>query len=176
MTLDHYVKMRLYYRPGLRPHLVETATGHIAEYLTKESNVLEAGAGASTIWFSTKAAAVVSFEKDRAWHNEVKAEIEAQNIKNVTLIFAPTFDRFKILNLRRFDIILIDGRDRVRWVRETITKLKPGGLFILDDSQRPRYKEATNLLDSTGMHRTDFIIGDSNRYKFQPKTSIWRDK
>lgn len=39
-----------------------------------------------------------------------------------------------------FDVILVDGRARVECVFNAHEKLKPGGLLILDNSERPQYK------------------------------------
>ena len=40
------------------------------------------------------------------------------------------------------DVIAVDGRDRVNCVKHAMPKLKPGGVLVLDDSHRPRYREA----------------------------------
>ena len=39
-----------------------------------------------------------------------------------------------------FDFVLIDGRARVRCGLNAIKKLKSGGIFVLDNSERSRYK------------------------------------
>ncbi len=61
------------------------------------------------------------------------------------------------------DFILIDGRARVSCSKKSVTKLKRGGLFVLDNSERVRYKEIHEMLEtwpniytSTGL--TDTII------------------
>lgn len=61
------------------------------------------------------------------------------------------------------DFILIDGRARVSCSQKAVSKLKSGGLFVLDNSERVRYREIHKMLDkwpniysSTGL--TDTII------------------
>lgn len=61
------------------------------------------------------------------------------------------------------DFILIDGRARVSCAKKAIKKLKNGGLFVLDNSERVRYEEIHEMLEewpsiytSTGL--TDTII------------------
>jgi predicted O-methyltransferase YrrM len=38
-----------------------------------------------------------------------------------------------------FDIILIDGRARPSCIKRSVSKVKPGGLLILDNSEREYY-------------------------------------
>ena len=40
-----------------------------------------------------------------------------------------------------FDIIVVDGRARVACCMASLPHLAPGGLIVLDDAQRPRYRE-----------------------------------
>lgn len=61
------------------------------------------------------------------------------------------------------DFILIDGRARVSCSKKAVSKLKSGGLFVLDNSERVRYREIHEMLQewpsiysSTGL--TDTII------------------
>lgn len=61
------------------------------------------------------------------------------------------------------DFILIDGRARVSCSKKSVSKLKSGGLFVLDNSERVRYREIHEMLEtwpniysSTGL--TDTII------------------
>jgi hypothetical protein len=45
-----------------------------------------------------------------------------------------------------FDFVLIDGRARVNCGKNAIDKLKSGGIFILDNSERQRYRPLHELL------------------------------
>jgi hypothetical protein len=45
-----------------------------------------------------------------------------------------------------FDFILIDGRSRVHCALNSYHKLKPGGIFVLDNSERAQYKPIHKLL------------------------------
>ena len=47
-----------------------------------------------------------------------------------------------------FDFILIDGRARVKCGLNALTKLKNGGIFVLDNSERPRYLPLHTALES----------------------------
>lgn len=47
-----------------------------------------------------------------------------------------------------FDFIIVDGRARVECCLNAIPKLKSGGLFVLDNSDRDRYKPVFKVLES----------------------------
>ena len=44
-----------------------------------------------------------------------------------------------------FDIVLISGRARASCIRAAVPKVKPGGLLILNDSERYEYQDAIEL-------------------------------
>ena len=47
-----------------------------------------------------------------------------------------------------FDFVLIDGRARVKCGLNAINKLKKDGIFVLDNSERPRYLPLHKMLES----------------------------
>lgn len=54
-----------------------------------------------------------------------------------------------------FDFILIDGRARVECALNSISKLKPNGMMILDNSERKRYRPVHEILkDWPKVHTT----------------------
>ncbi|MBD8490981.1 class I SAM-dependent methyltransferase [Echinicola sp. CAU 1574] len=64
-----------------------------------------------------------------------------------------------------FDFVLVDGRARVACLLNSIPKLKSGGLMILDNSDRPSYQLAFDVLKNwenytctTGLSDTTFWI------------------
>jgi len=73
---------------------------------------------------------------------------------------------------RYFDLILIDGRARPSCCKHALPKVKEGGYIMLDNSERPQYKDGQELLNQNG-NRVDFYgPGPYNRYFWQ--TSIWQ--
>lgn len=48
---------------------------------------------------------------------------------------------------KKYDFIFIDGRKRVRCMRQSLGLLKEGGVILLDDAHRVKYKEGINLYD-----------------------------
>lgn len=57
---------------------------------------------------------------------------------------------------RSFDLALIDGRARLACTRHALPKIRPGGVLVLDNSERPTYEPIHALLAEAGAARTDF--------------------
>jgi len=146
--------------------------------LTKEMKGFEFGSGGSTIFFSKRAGHLVSLEHDVAWHGQIAKRISELRIKNVDYHLIEkekTNDKPSLIGKRNddytvpftpatcfvnyysfidqyadesFDFIIVDGRARVECALRSVPKLKKGGILILDNSERLRYKPVHELLKS----------------------------
>ena len=90
-------------------------------------------------------------EHDLKWVNIVEERIRNRNIKNVDLnsVSRENDEYSNFINKFEndyFDLIFIDGRDRVKCIKNSIAKLKPGGILVLDNSERDRYNAGKRLL------------------------------
>lgn len=54
-----------------------------------------------------------------------------------------------------FDIILIDGRDRVRCARNAVARLKEDGIIIWDNSERACYEDGDRFLREQGFKKLE---------------------
>ncbi len=124
-----------------KPWLVPASVIFLEAILTPESKVLEAGAGASTSWFAQRAKSVLSFEHNNSWFNNVKETLEHKGIENVDLRYAPDYPKKGLAIEGEFDVILIDGRGRVKTTMSILKNLRPGGYLILDNAERPKYSK-----------------------------------
>lgn len=125
-----------------------------------QARVFEWGSGASTLWLSKRAGEVVSVEHDGQWHAMVTGRLADRD--NVALRHVPAhtsgrvgsakpgferqyFDRY-VHAIRdvpgSFDLIVIDGRAREACLEEAALRLAPGGIILLDDFKRGRYRQA----------------------------------
>ncbi len=123
------------------PWLVPASIIFIEAILFPKAKVLEAGAGASTIWFAKRVDSVLSFEHDKSWFNDVKETLELQKLNNVDLRHEPDYPKKGLAIEGLFDVILIDGRGRVKTTMSILKNLKPGGHLILDNAERPKYSK-----------------------------------
>jgi predicted O-methyltransferase YrrM len=120
--------------------------------VTRDTAVFEFGGGGSTLWFADRAGTVVTVEHDHGWAHDLRAATTED--PRTTILAHDASDGYEAyVNAIRaypdehFDVVLIDGRERVRCVAAAAPKLRPGGLLVLDDSERPLYARAGEILD-----------------------------
>jgi predicted O-methyltransferase YrrM len=127
---------------------VRAVDEHLAA-LEGRARVFEYGAGASTLWLRARAAEVISVEHDVAFLPTVDALLAgapgAGTVLSRPLDGAePSPSDAYVRSIGEvagdFDLIVVDGRERVRCVRAALPRLAPGGVLLLDDSQRRRYR------------------------------------
>jgi predicted O-methyltransferase YrrM len=148
------------------PWLTRDFINIFSSWDTKEWTMFEWGTGASTYWFSQRVKFLVSMDNNPSWFNLTKGILEKALITNVDFHLQPLnivayYDT--ILKYSPFDCILIDGRNRVVCSEYAVKNIKPDGIIILDNSERPRYKEIFETLKgfehystSNGMWSTDY--------------------
>lgn len=128
------------------------AVGKISEFLMgrPKAKILEFGSGGSTIWLSSYDVDLISIEHDQSWFSALQSKLEEQKISNVSLLYRekPYFKIADEFPDHHFDLILVDGRDRNECIQASLKKVKNGGLLVLDDAQRTRYRTGRNLLEA----------------------------
>ncbi len=55
-----------------------------------------------------------------------------------------------------FDIIIVDGRDRVNCCKQAVNAVSENGVIVLDDSEREFYREGVNFLVKKGFKHLSF--------------------
>jgi protein-L-isoaspartate O-methyltransferase len=117
-----------------QPWLVRSSLPAIEER-AKNARVFEYGAGMSTPWFTTRAREVISVESNAKWAERINQDLRKQGRPSVELITDPQEYAKLIHNFDGlFDVILVDGINRNQCVAESISKLRQGGLLIIDNT------------------------------------------
>lgn len=148
--------------PG-EPWLTRQAIAILEARVKWDDVVLEYGSGASTIWFAKRVSTVHTIEHDPAWGTMVMNAMAAEGVENAFLWAASMAEDFKdyveqgrrIAEIDRPSIVLVDGRRRVRCVKAVVPFVPLGGCIILDNAERPNYKEVHDLLKDWDVERTD---------------------
>ena len=145
----------------------------IKERINKSQHIFEYGSGNSTIFYAEKAGSVTSVEHDKSWHDKVKGTSPA----NAELVFCELqrdgeYAKKAMLLGKKFDIIIVDGRDRVRCCKYSLDALTPRGVIILDDSEREVYNPARILLKEQGFKEISFS-GISPGLFYEKATSVF---
>ena len=129
----------------------------LERYLADGGDVFEYGGGGSTLWFAAHATRVVTVEHHEGWFAELQAH--TADLPNVTLLHGSDADGFRdyvaaigAFPDESFDVVVVDGRERVRCVLEAMPKVRRGGWLILDDSDRERYAPAFEALRGWPRH------------------------
>lgn len=152
--------------PRLSPYAID-----MFEKLLPENGIgWEWGSGTSTIWLAQRSKTLHSIEHDYYWWQKVRNSLINNALTNVhnDLIASDGICRqngycfykghldtpacFRsyvnaIDAYKDFDYIFVDGRARVGCLYLAMSKLKPGGLLILDNSEREKYGIALDALD-----------------------------
>lgn len=139
----------------------------------KSKKVFEWGSGGSTLFWLKKGAYVISVEHDLQWYEKMKLTLPNTENVDYKLIepeikkiesnlidpsdpenyFSSNFKEHSFYKYATiidqfendyFDVILIDGRARPSCIKHAVNKIKPGGLLILDNSDRNYYLSKTS--------------------------------
>lgn len=153
-------------------------------YLRPDMKVFEWGSGGSTLFYANQVSEVISIEHDAIWSRDVVKKLRKEKLKHVTAIliepnktsiklssgqpgdYRATNASFNNLDFKQyctvirkypdsyFDLVAVDGRARPSCILEGLSKVKPRGYLLLDNSDRDFYRPGTELL--RGWKRTDF--------------------
>ena len=120
-------------------------------------NIFEFGSGNSTLWFANKGCFLITYEHNLNWFNYLKDKLPS----NVNYNFCPLEKKgdycksIKRQNIK-FDIVIIDGRDRVNCMINSVNFLTEKGVLICDNSDRERYEKGFKYLNRKGFKRLEF--------------------
>jgi predicted O-methyltransferase YrrM len=126
--------------PWLTPHAVRL----LAAMLRPADRGVEFGSGRSTVWFAERVAHLTSVEHDEQWYQAVSAIIARRSLANVDYVLArwdpdEPGDRSDYVGVlhrfpeRSLDFALVDGAYRDFAARLVLSRIKPGGLLIIDN-------------------------------------------
>ncbi|WP_019136654.1 class I SAM-dependent methyltransferase [Cellulomonas massiliensis] len=127
-----------------------------------ETRVFEYGSGASSLWLARRATSVHSVEHDAGFARWMEPEFARHANLTVEVVEAEPsaapvvpsakegqggldFARY-VATIDRvggaFDLVVVDGRAREACLARAVEHLAPGGLVVLDNSRRARYRAA----------------------------------
>jgi hypothetical protein len=148
------------------PWMTYSSIAFIERKVHSGMTVFEYSCGNSTLWWSKRVNKLVSCEHDKGWFERMQMLI----LPNVDLIYREleyggAYSRTITEYQREFDIIVIDGRDRINCAKNCLGALKDDGVIIWDNSDRTDYQEGYSFLIDSGFKRLDFEgMGPVNVY------------
>lgn len=149
------------------PWFTYSSISFLEPRLKKAFDVFEYGSGNSTLWFAQRVGRITSVEHDSEWFDKMKPLFDS--IKNINYHHRPIenkqYGSFVAEFNNKFDIVIIDGQDRVTCAKNVIGALKKDGVIIWDNSDRTEYQEGYDFLNKNGYKRIDFVgLGPINHY------------
>jgi SAM-dependent methyltransferase len=162
-----------------RPWIVPAAIGWLRRRIQSDWAILELGSGRSTAWFAGRAGRVISFEDNEFWAEHTRSRLQDLGLDNVDLRIGPVEAlpaAVEALPDSSFDLVVVDFLEsptvsRVDALRPAVNKVRPGGLLLLDDSDRPGYAEAYELLAGWRERR---FVGIKDEWPEACETTIFR--
>jgi predicted O-methyltransferase YrrM len=131
------------------PWISPGAVQFCATHLSRNQAGLEWGSGRSTRWYGERLARLLSIEFNPDWHADVNENIKDLPDVECRLIrlehpsdqpTKPDYDPLpkyvavaKEFPDNSLDFVVVDGHYRQACVKQALTKLKPGGLLLVDD-------------------------------------------
>jgi len=148
-----------------QPWMTFTAVAWLSAQIRPDWSVFEYGSGGSTLFFADRAGRVVSIEHDEEWAAGMQPALATCHDVVEYRLVLPTFDspaprvpsaRYsrsdadyadyvataRDYHKHSFDLIVVDGRARVACLQACRDRLKPGGIIVLDNSEREDYAAA----------------------------------
>lgn len=164
------------------PYLAQV---YVDQELPPHAQVFEFGGGGSTLWLEDRGSRVSTVEHDAGWFRT----LDEQTGDSVTLLLCPATDEGRVSSVveqgyfddyvdavsviddQSCDLLVVDGRARVACGEAGHRKVKPGGLLLLDDSDRPRYRALHDVLQGWSARQFHGLKAGSAA---MCRTTIWR--
>lgn len=141
--------------PWLTYPAIDFLVGRVHPAMT----VFEYGTGNSTLWWGARVARLVSCEHDKEWFAAFRPKV---TLVNTTYLLrrckggCPDYQQEIARYQDTFDVLVLDGRQRVNCLANGLGALRAGGVVIWDNSDREEYRPGFVRLTAAGFRRLDF--------------------
>ena len=140
------------------PWLTYPAIEILSRRLRRDMKVFEFGCGWGTLWWAARVESVVACEHDPEWHREMAPRIPPNvTLLRIDLTEDGDYCRAAARSGSVFDLVVIDGRDRIHCAMQSIPALKSDGVILWDNTDRPRYHEGIDHLIGLGFRQLGLV-------------------
>lgn len=140
-----------------QPWLTLPFISFIKDRLSQSMSIFEYGSGNSTLFYSNYVHEIYAVEHDKEWYETVQKNIkDSVRLIYCNLEYDGEYCRTSQKVDKKFNIIIVDGRDRVNCLKQSVDSLTDDGCIVLDDSERERYEEGVKFLLDKGFRKLDF--------------------
>ncbi|MEV3822109.1 FkbM family methyltransferase [Aeromonas dhakensis] len=147
------------------PWITDGATEFIDNFISDrlsvkgQVKVFEFGCGNSTLYFLSRGCIVRSVEHDIDWMSKVSNTAKTFGYESRLVLSCNHRPYYDSYDNKDYDLILIDGRDRMMCMRHILDiGLSEDTILVFDNSERAEYKyyEFINLMDINGRDAIHF--------------------
>ena len=141
------------------PWIAWSAIDYLEAWIEPQMRVFEWGCGGSTRFFLNAGCCVTTVESEMAWAERVENSCrKIARPPHIRLVPTSSLDRASqqsyiasVCDGAPWDIVMIDGIEeswlsRVECVKEAASRVRPGGMLILDDAWRQQYWMVPEIL------------------------------
>lgn len=147
------------------PWYTYSAISFLERRIKPNFSVFEFGSGHSTLWWAERTQQVTAVEHNTDWFARMKVRlpkhvdykmVRLKHYNKTTRTENGDYSRVAQRCDRRFNVIVIDGRDRVNCARNSLSALTTDGVIVWDNSDRQRYEAGYDILYANGFRRIEF--------------------
>jgi hypothetical protein len=138
------------------PWMSYPAVFFLSQRASMSWDVFEFGAGFSTLWWAQRCHSVTSCEHDAEWCEKLRPQLPS----NAQLFDQKLDDDYPNLirkTKRSYDVVIVDGRKRVKCALSSLECLNDGGVIVWDDTDRDRYRCGLDALKERGFKQLDLV-------------------
>lgn len=148
------------------------AIEYLSQFDYRDKTVFEFGCGNSSRFWARRAKKVTSIEDNSSWLEKWQREFTEENIEIRCRDEGEAYYNAILEDDEKYDIIVVDGKNRAECAENAMKKLKAGGIIILDDSDRVNTSlEYVNAIDN--LKKGNYIQVDF--YGFCPMTTYGKN-
>ena len=142
------------------PWYTYPATEYLSQFDYQNKKIFEFGCGYSSSFWAERAQSVVSIENDPRWYDKWQKEFCYANLDLRLREDNESYENAVLEDAGLYDVIAVDGRRRAQCCQTAVRSLAPGGMIILDDSDRVNtsadYVNAVKTLRDADLIQIDF--------------------
>ncbi len=142
------------------PWYTYPAIEYLSQFDYRNKKIFEYGCGYSSQFWAHRAAGVVSIEDNCEWFERWSNEFKETNLAIRWRDEGEIYEQAIFEDSELYDVIVVDGKRRAECAAAAVKKLAPGGMIILDDSDRintsEEYVKAVACLKEADLIQVDF--------------------
>lgn len=142
------------------PWYTYPAIEYLSQFDYSGKKIFEYGCGYSSLFWARRAERVISIEDNSAYFDKWSANFKEPNLDIRWRDEGEIYEQAIFEDDDCYDVIVVDGKRRFQCAAAAVEKLAPGGMVILDDSDRintsQEYVKAVANLRSADLIQVDF--------------------